>query len=281
MLTLGERVAKDRDRLGLTQSKLAERLAELAKKPKHAGTKIGAEPVAIRTWLAKLESGKFRRDIGDAAREILADALQAVDVVAYRSLPVYARTYTHEPEKPAQFPFEELWVFTQSPLECRNQVYAQNIVDRWTDENETPDSPIVYFVSSDGTAKELLDVFRRAVTVNTPEERKASALAGLRRNLHIEEVTPDALALVPHFILRFVSPRRHAADYDGFAEQAPTYSSTDRQWSQLPKEHLDRVIGLLWGAGMLDKDSRYRPAEPGAIRTVHGITFTRFQTEWQ
>lgn len=280
MFTLGERVAKDRDRLGLTQSKLAERLAKLSKQPKHATAKIGAEPVAIRTWLAKLESGKFRRDIGDAARALLADALEAVDVVAYRSLPVYTRTYTHEPERPAQFPFEELWVFSQSPLECRDEVYAQNIVERWIDENDRPDSPIVYFVPSDGTASELLEAFKKAVTVNTPEESRQAALTGLKRNLHIEEVTPDALALVPHFILRFVSPRRHAAVYDGFSEQAPTYSSTDRQWSQLPKEHLDRVKGLLWGAGMLDKDSRYRPAEPGTVRSVNGIKFIRFQTEW-
>jgi len=84
---LGELVRRDRAQRGMTQAKLALKLADLRREHHYRKVRMSRQPSAIRAWLAKLESGKLRRDIGQSARELLAVIL-ASDPVAYQSLPV-------------------------------------------------------------------------------------------------------------------------------------------------------------------------------------------------
>jgi hypothetical protein len=97
----------------------------------------------------------------------------------------------------------------------------------------------------------------------------------MHKNLHVEEVTASALALVPHFILRFRSRRGETPKYDGMVECAAA-PEQERVWSPLREAHLDRTIGLLERADLLSPDLRYRPAEPGTKRKTADIEFTTY-----
>lgn len=84
---LGELVRRDRERRGLTQAALALQLSKLGRSAHYRKANLSRQSSALRAWLAKLETGKLRRDIGESARKLLAVAL-ATDPVVYQSLPV-------------------------------------------------------------------------------------------------------------------------------------------------------------------------------------------------
>lgn len=83
-MLLGELVRKDRERAGLTQEQLAEKLNSMHSLPLDPFTKRAK--VASRTWIAKVESGILQRDLRLEVREWLANVLGG-DLEAYRTLP--------------------------------------------------------------------------------------------------------------------------------------------------------------------------------------------------
>ncbi len=76
--TFGEQVAKDRARLGLTQSELVKRLNDLRQ---------GQKPL-LRQWLVSLEGNTLKREIGLPMRKALAKALDA-DETLYQQLQLH------------------------------------------------------------------------------------------------------------------------------------------------------------------------------------------------
>ena len=82
-MLLGEHVQRDRERAGLSQEELAERLNSIGNPPLDPYTK--GPKKAYRSWVAKVESGTLQRDLRLEIRDWLARALNA-DPDVYRVL---------------------------------------------------------------------------------------------------------------------------------------------------------------------------------------------------
>ena len=74
-MLLGEHVQRDREKIGLSQEELAERLNSMGDPPIDPYTKKRKK--AYRSWIAKVESGTLQRDLRIDVREWLANALNA------------------------------------------------------------------------------------------------------------------------------------------------------------------------------------------------------------
>lgn len=254
-MRLGTRVARDRERRGLTQGQLAEALMSLAKRqraPRGRGP-LGQEPDAMRVWIAKLETGKLRREIGEVARRALADALAPFsDPDIYKSLPLQDLAAL-QADEPTEFPFEELWVFSRRPLEVRTPSYARALVTRWIDSSGHPEDRPVLYVVPDKHVEERLRASLEAAALAYEHGNDA-----VQMNLRIWQVQSDRLSFAPHWFIRFSSKRGSEPVYDGWVELSEDGYNTPRRFGRLSNDHVDHVIFELQAAGLLDSDLRYR-----------------------
>mgnify|MGYP003386654048 CR=1 FL=1 len=276
-MILGDRVQQDRDRCGLTQDELAKALAKLLQQKRFRALKgrpISDDPDAIRAWIAKLETGRLRREVGEEVKQLLAVALKPyAEAEVYRTLPLQPPRSVLQADEPREFRFEELWVFSRRPLEVRHSAYPREMLSHWlaADGNATV-RPVVYFVPPGGVADDLAAVIRTALS----EQR--SALDILRKNVHIEETSAASLLLVPHCFIRFSSPKGTEPMYDGWVELLQSQAHK-RQFGQMPQEHVEHVVLTLNRAGVLGSDLRYKRGDGTPRRGPDSLEFKTIPLE--
>ena len=244
--TLGKRVAQDRQRLGLTQAGLAPVLY------KNGGGRWRSESAA-RTWLAKLEGGRWIAKVDEADRRLLAAALRAdKDIETYLVLPIQGSDdELLDADGLGKTGFEELWTFTKQPLEFRVPTFAQSIVAGMTDNaGKIMDRPLIFFVPDERTAGLLLLTYRHAVA------HLSDGGEIIRQNLRIELVG-SALAFMPHTIVRFRSQRGQPPEFEGRVELHAANDGT-RLLARMITDDVNDIVNVLKWAGLLDADHRYR-----------------------
>ncbi len=277
-MTLGDRVQQDRDRCGITQDELAKKLARLLQQARFRALKqgraISEDPEAIRAWIAKLETGKLRREVGEEVKQLLAVALKPyAEAEVYRALLLQPPKSVLQADEPREFRFEELWVFSRRPLEVRHSAYPREMLSHWlTADGSATARSVVYFVPPGGVADDLAAVIRTALS----EQRSAREI--LRKNVHIEETSTASLLLVPHCFIRFSSPKGAEPLYDGWVELLQSQAHK-RQFGQMPKEHVEHVVLTLNRAGVLGSDLRYKRGDGTPRRGTDGLEFKTFQLE--
>lgn len=247
-MLLGQRVVADRKKRGWTQAQLAvEYLAQFKVEGKAADA---PSDTGARSWIAKLESGQLTEQVDDERRERLARALKLppAGVATYRSLPLTKEQLDLVPDRPAETPFEELWVWSRRPREVSQPGYAHQMTQHWS---RTPETwpVVVFFVPDETVAAAVLGAFEVALADHN--DRKTI----LEKKLQI--IITDIPRIVPHFVVAFRPG--HSADspnYEGLVEVVRDDGT--REFAHLPPEQITDVFHELGNARRLGPDLRYR-----------------------